>query len=61
MGFGHLPQSKRHLVVDGYCVRCDMPLPGEGIVCTKDEVGGRRGMILLGDLPEATPCKEAAS
>lgn len=55
MGFGHLPQWQRHVVVDAHCVRCDMPLPGAGVVSTKDAVRAR-GMTFLGDLPQATDC-----
>lgn len=55
MGFGHVPQWQRHVVVEAHCVRGDMPLPGAGVVCTKDE-GQARGMTVLGDLPHATNC-----
>lgn len=57
MGFGHLPQWKRHQIVNGRCLHCDLPFAGDGVVCTKDSVN-QQGMVFLGDLPHAKPCQD---
>lgn len=56
MGFGHLPQWKRHVVVDGRCTRCQEAFPVNGVMCYIPAYGTQRAMTFRGNLPHATDC-----
>lgn len=48
--FANLPQWTRHRVIEGVCERCKKALPGDGAVCTMDQ------MTMLGDRSNAKDC-----
>jgi hypothetical protein len=56
MGFAALPQWRRHEVIAGRCLTCQMALAPDGILCTKKAFGTQAAMLFLGTLAHATDC-----